>query len=45
VFAFASLWFAHYCLAALQQLRSGAPPAAGGATSVGLADDASSPAA
>lgn len=27
VFAFSSLWFAHYCLAALQQLRSAPPPA------------------
>jgi hypothetical protein len=26
VFAFASLWFAHYCLAALEQLRAEAPP-------------------
>lgn len=25
VFAFASLWFAHYCLAALEQLRAAAP--------------------
>ncbi len=45
VFAFASLWFAHYCLAALQQLRAETPPAAGGASPVGLPDDASSPAA
>ncbi|MBC7437733.1 MAG: hypothetical protein H7332_16890, partial [Bdellovibrionales bacterium] len=33
VFAFSSLWFSHYCLAALQQLRQEAadamPPAAG----------------
>ena len=29
VFAFSSLWFAHYCLAALEQLRAG-PAAAGG---------------
>jgi hypothetical protein len=30
VFAFSSLWFAHYCLAALEQLRRAppAPPAA-----------------
>lgn len=26
VFAFASLWFAHYCLSALQQLRAGQAP-------------------
>lgn len=26
VFAFASLWFTHYCLAALQQLRDETPP-------------------
>lgn len=26
VFAFSSLWFAHYCLAALQVLRAGTPP-------------------
>jgi hypothetical protein len=45
VFAFASLWFAHYCLAALQQLRTAGPPPPGSATPVGLADDASPPAA
>ena len=28
VFAFASLWFAHYCLAALERLRAEPPPAA-----------------
>jgi hypothetical protein len=28
VFAFSSLWFAHYCLAALEQLRAQAAPAA-----------------
>lgn len=28
VFAFASLWFAHYCLAALEQLRAAAPAGA-----------------
>jgi len=28
VFAFSSLWFTHYCLAALEQLRAEAPPAA-----------------
>ena len=27
VFAFASLWFAHYCLAALERLRAEPPPA------------------
>lgn len=29
VFAFSSLWFAHYCLAALQQVRNEAAPVAG----------------
>jgi len=28
VFAFASLWFAHYCLAALERIRAETPPAA-----------------
>ncbi len=45
VFAFASLWFAHYALAALQQLRSEAaatPPAP--AAPLALGDDANSPA-
>ena len=28
VFAFSALWFAHFCLAALQSLRAEAPPAA-----------------
>jgi hypothetical protein len=28
VFAFASLWFAHYCLAALERIRAELPPAA-----------------
>ena len=40
VFAFSSLWFAHYCLAALQQLRSetaAQEPALGDATSPGPA--------
>jgi hypothetical protein len=29
VFAFSSLWFAHYCLAALEQLRAAVPPPPG----------------
>lgn len=44
VFAFSSLWFAHYCLAALQQLRSetaAQEPALGDATSPGTAASAS----
>jgi hypothetical protein len=46
VFAFASLWFAHYCLAALQQLRAQAPGApqpapASPPAPLALADDAS----
>jgi hypothetical protein len=44
VFAFASLWFAHYCLAALEQLRAQAtvPPAATASpVPLALADDAS----
>jgi len=45
VFAFASLWFAHYCLAALAQLRSapaaGTPPP----VPVALPDDPSTPSA
>lgn len=47
VFAFASLWFAHYCLAALAQLRAGPPPPAGTAAPlpVALPDDASIPSA
>jgi hypothetical protein len=47
VFAFSSLWFAHYCLAALEMLRAesasaplGAAPAA---TPLALADDANLP--
>lgn len=48
VFAFASLWFAHYCLAALEQLRaeeaSRVSPAAT-PTPLALADDASTPSA
>ena len=42
VFAFSSLWFAHYCLAALAQLRS-APVVPVPATPVALPDDRSSP--
>jgi hypothetical protein len=46
VFAFASLWFAHYCLAALQQLRAEPPPASPSAAGpVGFADDPHRPAA
>jgi hypothetical protein len=53
VFAFSSLWFSHYCLAALERLRSeaaakleAAPPALetpAGAESLGLPDDTSYP--
>jgi hypothetical protein len=52
VFAFASLWFAHYCLAALDQLRversvAAAPPTlpepVGPAAPLALPDDAHSP--
>jgi hypothetical protein len=53
VFAFASLWFSHYCLAALQALRAeqAAPPAAepalvphpGGPVQLGLPDDRPAP--
>jgi etoposide-induced protein 2.4 (EI24) len=53
VFAFASLWFAHYCLAALETLRAEASAAAASprvpgpfdapAAPLGLADDADSP--
>ena len=44
VFAFASLWFAHYCLAALERIRAEPPPAAPLPTPapppLALADDA-----
>lgn len=43
VFAFASLWFAHYCLAALAQLRA-LPPATAAPLPVALPDDPSTPA-
>ncbi|MDP3762224.1 MAG: EI24 domain-containing protein [Ramlibacter sp.] len=45
VFAFASLWFAHYCLAALEQLRAEASlaPPTPTPTPLALADDASNP--
>jgi hypothetical protein len=47
VFAFASLWFAHYGLAALEKLRaesvSAPPPSPGPAAPLALADDASPP--
>jgi hypothetical protein len=42
VFAFASLWFSHYCLAALAQLRGeviDAPPVAAAASPLALGDD------
>jgi len=42
VFAFSSLWFAHYCLAALAQLRA-APVPAPAPTPVALPDDRPSP--
>lgn len=45
VFAFAALWFSHYCLAALEQLRAEPPPASMAAAGpVRFADDASPPA-
>jgi hypothetical protein len=44
VFAFASLWFAHYCLAALERIRAEPPPAephpAQAPPPLALADDA-----
>lgn len=43
VFAFAALWFAHYCLAALQQLRAEPAPSPTAAPPVRLPDDASTP--
>jgi hypothetical protein len=49
IFAFASLWFAHYCLAALEKLRgeaAAAPPIPTQSPApLALADDASSPSA
>ena len=45
VFAFASLWFAHYCLAALAQLRAVSPPGTASPLPLALADDASTPSA
>jgi hypothetical protein len=39
VFAFSSLWFAHYCLAALHDLRAGSTPAAEAPVKVALPDD------
>lgn len=48
VFAFASLWFAHYCLAALESLRAASAtavvPATGLAEPLALRDDATPPA-
>ena len=48
VFAFSSLWFAHYCLAALERIRAEPPPAAPLPTQapppLALADDANEPA-
>jgi len=46
VFAFASLWFAHYCLAALELMRAEPPPAPPfgvPASPLGLADDTGIP--
>ena len=47
VFAFASLWFAHYCLAALERLRAEPPPAPPYSTPapppLALADDTGNP--
>jgi MFS family permease len=47
VFAFASLWFAHYCLAALERLRAepgaGPPISTPSPAPLALADDASFP--
>jgi hypothetical protein len=48
VFAFSSLWFAHYCLAALERLRAESvaapvPPPFPPPTPLGLADDANFP--
>jgi Etoposide-induced protein 2.4 (EI24) len=47
VFAFASLWFAHYCLAALERIRAEPPPAGPLPTQapppLALADDAGIP--
>lgn len=37
VFAFASLWFAHYCLAALEKLRAASAPAAAAPAPTALA--------
>jgi hypothetical protein len=49
IFAFASLWFSHYCLAALEKLRAeaaAAPPIPPPSPApLALADDASSPSA
>jgi hypothetical protein len=49
IFAFASLWFSHYCLAALEKLRAeaaAAPPIPPQSPApLALADDASSPSA
>lgn len=39
VFAFSSLWFAHYCLAALEKLRAEAAPPAPTQTPLALPDD------
>jgi hypothetical protein len=47
VFAFASLWFAHYCLAALEAMRAGAaatpPTPAADASPVAFRDDSNPP--
>ncbi|MEJ8836252.1 EI24 domain-containing protein [Ramlibacter sp. AN1133] len=43
VFAFASLWFAHYCLAALDQMRARPAPEPDPATPLALRNDRPSP--
>jgi hypothetical protein len=43
VFAFSSLWFAHYCLSALEKLRAQAPPPAPAQTPLALPDDETLP--
>jgi len=43
VFAFAALWFSHYCLAALEQLRAEPSPSSATAGPVRFTNDASTP--
>jgi hypothetical protein len=43
VFAFSSLWFAHYCLASLQQLRAQEPTAAQGTATAAVIEVAATP--